>query len=114
MFKVIIVGAENTQDYKFFAKKCVFYLKNKTKDGITILSTGDSYINAFAKACNIDVKTFNTEWSKYGNNALKFRNCKMIEECDAVIIFNDGTKNNSFFKTLAIENDKPFRCVDLE
>ena len=114
MFKVIIVGGENTNDYKFFAKKCIFYLKNKAKEGITILTTGDAYVNAFAKACNIDVKTYNTEWGSYGNNALKVRNQKMVQECDAIIIFNDGNKNNTFFQTLAVENNKPIRMVDVE
>ena len=114
MFKVIIIGGEDTNDYKFFAKKCIFYLKNKTKEGITILSTGDTYVNAFAKACNIDVKTYNTEWGVYGNNALKMRAKKMVEECDAIILFNCGNKSNAFFKILANENKKLIRCVEVE
>lgn len=113
MFKVIIVGGEDTNDYKFFAKKCIFYLKNKAKEGITILSTGDSYVNAFAKACNIDIKTYDAEWGIYGNNALKMRTRKMIEECDAVIIFDSRNKSNAVFKNLADEYRKLLRCVEV-
>ena len=59
MFKVAIIGGENLGNYKLFAEKCVYFLKNKTKNGITILSTGDKYVNVFAKATNIDVKQYN-------------------------------------------------------
>lgn len=111
MFKVAIIGGENLGNYKLFAEKCVYFLKNKTKNGITILSTGDKYVNVFAKATNIDVKQYNTEWNRYGKTALKNRNSKIIDECDAIIVFDDGTKDTRCFLQMARESEKPVRCV---
>ena len=113
MFKVAIIGGEDSGDYKMFAKKCIFYLKNKTSEGITILSLGDNYINAFAKATNIDVKEYLTEWGKYGKNALKNRASLIIDECDAVILFDNGTKETNLYKKIATEQKIPLRVVTL-
>lgn len=111
MFKVAVIGGENMGDYKLFAQKCVHFLKNRASEGIIILSSGDRYVDVFAKATNIDVKQYNVDWGKFGKNALKSRNIKMIEECDAVIIFDDGTKDTHHFMEMSRESGKPIRVV---
>ena len=35
----------------------------------------------------------------------------MLSECDAVIIFEDGTKETKYFWSRAIEDNKPLRVV---
>ena len=111
MFRVAIIGGENLGDYRLFAEKCIHFLKNRAKEGITILSVGDKFVDIFAKATNIDVKQYNAEWGKYGKNALKNRINEMLRECDAVIIFEDGTKETKYFWNKAIENNVPLRVV---
>ena len=113
MFKVVIVGGENRGDYKLFANKCVQILKNKVKDGITIFSVGDKFVDIFSKATNIDVVNFCTNWSMNGKNALKVRNNEMIEKCDAAIIFDDGTKDTRTFASMIKEKNKPYRLIQI-
>lgn len=113
MFKVAIVGGENIGDYKKYAEKCVYYLRNRTKDGITILSMGDKFNDVFASAANIDIKQYNVDWGRFGKNALKNRQTQMIEECDAVIAFRDGTKETDCFISLAKNANIPTRVVEI-
>lgn len=114
MFKVAIIGGENMGDYKFFAQKCIHFLKNKAHEGITILSLGDRFVDIFANATNIDVKQYDVEWSKYGKNALKNRILKVLEECDGVIIFDDGTNDTKHFLDMTTEYKIPLRVVKEE
>lgn len=111
MFKVGIIGAENYGDYKMFAQKTVHILKNKVKEGILILSIGDNYVNAFAKAANIDVKTFSCDWATYGKNTLKKRNENILSECNAIIIFDDCTKDTKCIYNMAKERNIPLRII---
>lgn len=111
MFKVAIIGGENRGDYELFAQKCVNFLRNKTKEGITILSTGDKFVDIFASATNIDVKTYNVEWSKYGKNALKERILSILDESNGVIIFDDGTRETRSFWKIGVEKGVPLRVV---
>ncbi len=113
MFKVAIIGGETSGNYKMFATKCIYYLKNKAGEGITILSLGDNYINAFAKATNIDVKEYFVDWGKFGKNALKIRAHFIIGECDALILFDNGTKEFNMYKKIATEAKIPLRVVSI-
>lgn len=111
MFKVIIVGGEKMGDYPFFKKKCIQCLKNKTKDGIQILSTGDTFVDAFAERFRINVKMFPTNWEAYGKSAIKERNDLMLSECDAFIAFDDNLKTTRIFTKVATERGIPVRSI---
>lgn len=114
MFKVIIVGGENTGNYKFFCEKCIQCLKNKAKEGgITILSTGDKFVDKFAQTYGIDVQYFFADWKRDKKNALQVRAMQMVENCDAIITFNDGIKDNQMLNKFAIEAGKPSRLIAL-
>lgn len=115
MFRVAIVGGENATEFNIFKQKCIFYLKNKAKEkgGITILTTGDEYVDKFAKLYNIDTQFFITNWKLYGKNALKKRNAEMLEKCDALIYFNDGIKDHQVIYELAQKSGINTRIVNL-
>ena len=113
MFKVAIIGGENRGDYKFFVEKCVFFLKNKTKEGIRILSVGDKYVDIFSVTANIDKQVYYCDWKVNGKDALKVRNDKIINDANAIIVFEDGTRDTNFFIEMAKCSGKPFRLIKL-
>ena len=113
MFKVIIIGAENRGDYKMFVQKCAFFLKNKISNGLMILSCGDKYVDILTTTANIDKQMFYCDWKAHGKDALKYRNQKMLKECDAIIAFEDDTKDTNFFIEMAKEAKKPLRVIRL-
>lgn len=111
MFSVAIIGGENTKDYKFFSETCIKYLKNKANEGITIRSIGDTYIEAFAERYRIPVRFFATDWKKYGTDAYSARNDMLLDKCDGVIVFHDGSKNSSTIVKCAKDKNIPLRIV---
>ena len=113
MFKVAIIGGENRGDYRFFAEKCVFFLKNKVKEGIRILSIGDKYVDIFSVTANIDKQVYYCDWKANVKDSLKVRNDKIINDADAIIVFEDGTRDTNFFIEMAKKSGKPFRMIKL-
>lgn len=111
MFKVAIVGGESMGDYRFFVEKCAFFLKNKTKNGLMILTIGDKFVDILTTTANIDKQMFYCDWKAHGNDAIKNRNEKIIKESDAFIVFDDGTKGTNFFIKMARESCKPIRII---
>lgn len=113
MFKVAIIGGENRGDYKLFAEKCVYFLKNKTKEGIRILSIGDKYVDIFTITANIDKQVYYCDWKINGKDSLKVRNEKVINDSDAIIVFEDGTRDTNFFIEMTKKSGKPLRVIKL-
>ncbi len=112
MFKVAIIGGENMGNYPFFETKCVNCLKNKAKtEGVTIYTTGDSFVTRFAEKFGLTTRTFYTDWRTYGRDALKQRNIEMLSDCDAIISFNDGIKDTKMIVQMGIEKGLPHRLI---
>lgn len=111
MFKVAIIGGENKGNYVFFVEKCAFFLKNKIKNGIRILTIGDKFVDILCATANIDKQVFYCDWKTHGKDAIKNRNNKIINESDAIIVFNDGTKDCNFFIDMAKKSNKPLRII---
>ena len=111
MFKVIIVGGQETENYDFFKAKCIACLKNRTQEGIMIYSTGDTFVDVFAKRYGINVRIFDTDWKTHGKQALKERNEMMLSDCDAVIVFRGDLKDNAYILKMASEKQIPFRNI---
>jgi hypothetical protein len=114
MFKVIITGGENFGDYNTFERKCINCLKNKAREGngIIIYTTGDAYNNKFAKKFGINVREFNANFTKDGNNALFERNKQMLSDADAAIIFNDDLNDTKFLIDQIKHQGIPMRVID--
>ena len=110
MFKVLIIGAEETGDYEKFRSKTIYYLKNKKKSEIMIYSLGDEYIDIFAKSNDVDTKFFPTDWKRYGKDALKERAESVLSDCDAIIAFKTKKDTEKLIK-MAEEKNIPIRRV---
>ena len=115
MFKVAIIGGESTGNYDFFKEKCIHLLKNKAQSGqgITIYTTGDRFVDKFSARYGIDVRTFYTDWGRNGKNALKERNEKMLETCDALVLFDNDIKADQILYNMAKESGMACRKITL-
>ena len=112
MFNVAIIGCDGAESYEFFSKKCIFYLRERAKEGITILATGEhEYIKRFAFEYRINIQYFYTNWKAFGRDALKERNKELISNCSALICFDDGRKDTLLIKNLAVKTGVPTRFV---
>ena len=111
MFNIIVIGAEDTEDYEFVKQKLIVALQAKAKsgEGITIFTTGDSFIDQFTQRYNIDKYFFQTDWKTYGKNALKYRNEKIVENANAVYFFENNKKDSRMLYNLAKEKGIPDR-----
>ena len=111
MFRVAIVGGKDTNNYENFRIKCISLLKNKAKEGIFILSTGDDFVDEFAMRYKIDVQNFYTDFAKFANLALKKRNELLLDNCDALIAFLPERKDIQHIISMAEEKHIPIRRV---
>ena len=112
MFKVAIIGGEQTGDYLKFKKTCKTCLKKKAEEGaIMIYTIGDRYVEAFAERYGIYIHTFPANFDIYGTMALKLRAQSLLRDCDGVIIFDNGTKDSDIIKKMATEKGLPIRII---
>lgn len=96
MLNIIIIGAQDTENYEFVRQKLISVLKpvSERGEGITILTTGDEFIDKFTERYKIDKYFFPTEWGKYGKDALKYRNEKIVEKANAIFFFENNKKDS--------------------
>ena len=112
MFNVAIIGSDGAGSYKNFRERCIYYLKNKASEGITIMATEEhEYIKKFAMEFGLNIQFFYTDWKSYGKNALKERNKQLISNSAAVIYFDDGLKDTLMIRELAKKTGIPVRTV---
>lgn len=101
MYKVIIAGGRDFENYNQLKEACDFYLQNKRKEGVEIVSGGangaDKLGERYAKERGYPIKEFPADWTKYHKAAGPIRNRHMAEYANALIAFWDGgsrgTKN---------------------
>lgn len=114
MFNVAIIGVDGAKNYSTFKQKCIYFLREKAKDGITIFTTEENeYISRFASEYRINVQVFQTDWYTYGKDALKARNQRLLKECNGVISFEDGRAETNFIKSLAKSIGIPVKRVTI-
>ena len=106
MFKLIIAGGRDFDDYQLAKEKVLKIICNIT-DEIEIVSGGakgaDKIGEILAQELNFGLKIFPADWKSYGKAAEMLRNAQMANYADALIAFYDGkskgTKNmNLFFR----------------
>ena len=73
-----------------------------------ILTTGDENVEKFANKYHIDYQLFTCEWKKYGKNAIKERNDKILSNVDGVLYFDDGDESNKMLYASA--KSKGVKC----
>ena len=94
MFKVIIAGGREFNNYELMCKKVDRILSNKNTSEIQIISGNargaDKLGEKYAKDNNISLMCFPANWKRYGKRAGYIRNEQMAKEADALIAFWDG------------------------
>lgn len=95
MFKLIIAGSRDFNDYDFLKVKIDFLLKN-IDDEIEIVSGtakgADKLGEKYAEENKLNLKYFPANWNLYGNSAGFIRNEEMAKYANACVVF---WKNNS-------------------
>lgn len=116
MFKVIIAGGRDFDDYRLLCMKAHSLLCSYINSEIQIVSGtakgADKLGERYAKENYISLKQFPAEWSKYGKSAGYKRNVQMAEYADALIAFWDGkSKGTKHMIDIAIDLDLDIRVI---
>lgn len=106
MFRVIICGSREFDDYDLLKEKCDLILSRKAADStekIVIVSGcargADRLGEKYAEEKGYEVLRYPADWDRYGKSAGYRRNKQMAEVANACIAFfssvaeNKGTKN---------------------
>ena len=99
VFKVIIAGGRDFDDYELLRDKCRKLLTNKER--IVIVSGtangADKFGEVFAINHLYDVERYPADWDLHGKSAGYIRNSQMADVADALVAFWDsksrGTKH---------------------
>jgi hypothetical protein len=131
LFKVIIAGGRDFDNYDSLEKICMRILQNK--DNVEVVSGtakgADSLGEDFAINNNLGLKSFPAPWDdidrkpdnqigeradgkKYWKKAGHYRNKQMAEYADAAIIFHDGKSRGTANMITQMEKlKKPFKVI---
>ena len=106
MFRVIICGGSDFNDYNLLKNKCDYYLKNRIANGenVIVVSGGsegaDSLGEKYAKERGFNIERFTANWSKYGKRAGYLKNKQMAEVGNACIAFMSSYGENKSAKNM--------------
>lgn len=94
MSKVAVVGSRSFIDYQFLEQVL------NTYSNIEVIISGgasgtDSLAGIYAKKYNIPLKVFFPNWDEYGKRAGAIRNKEIVDACDEVIAFYNGTSKGT-------------------
>jgi hypothetical protein len=98
MYKLIVAGSRNYNDYSEFKKliddNMRRILKVNNASDIEFVSGGcrgvDKMGEKYAEENGMNVKVFEADWEKYGKSAGPIRNSEMADYGDALIAFFNG------------------------
>jgi hypothetical protein len=94
MFKVIVAGGRDFNDYPSLKKHLDHALRNRISEGITIVSGAargaDSLGEKYAKEKGYEIDSHPADWDQYGKSAGYIRNKEMAQTADALMAFWDG------------------------
>ena len=116
MFKVIIAGGRDFNNYNLLKEKCLFLLQNKFTEGVTVISGhargADMVGEQFAKEFNLNLEIFPADWETNGKSAGYIRNAEMLKHADAVICFWDGkSKGTKHMIDITKKANKPLKVI---
>lgn len=100
IFRVIIAGGRDFDNYEYLCDKCDLLLKDKhDTHRIIIISGGakgaDSLGERYAKERGYQVDIYQAQWGRHGKAAGPIRNGLMADISDAAIVFWDGASKGS-------------------
>ena len=115
MFRVIIAGSRDFEDYQLLKSKADKYLSN-VKDDVTVvcgLARGaDTLGEKYARERKYEVAYYPADWTNLGKAAGYVRNEQMAKNADALIAFWDGKSvGTAHMITLAHKYKLPVRIV---
>ncbi len=116
MFKCILAGGRDFNNYSLLEQKCDLILKDK-KDIEIVSGTAkgaDEMGEIYAAYKRYKVKRFPANWDLYKKAAGFIRNKEMAEYSDALIAFWSGSRGTENMIELMKKMDKPYRIVYYE
>lgn len=94
MFKVIVAGGRDFNNYALLKSRLDYALQNKVCEGITIVSGAargaDSLGERYAKENGYAIESHPAKWDEFGKSAGYIRNKEMAQSADALVAFWDG------------------------
>lgn len=106
MFKVIIAGSREFDNYDMLKEKCDKILSRKVNEGeeIVIVSGtargADTLGEKYAEERGYKIERYPANWDKYGKRAGYLRNKKMAEVSNACIVFLNPKAENKGSKMM--------------
>ena len=114
MFNLLVSGGRDFNNYQLLKEKLNYYLSNKNKEDIIILSGHakgtDTLAEYYASETGIKLEIFPANWDEYGKSAGFIRNAEMINKADALIAFWDG-KSKGTKHAIDLAKKKNIRVV---
>ena len=114
VFKVIIAGSRDFNNYRLLKEKCDKILQNKSNiEIVSGTSRGADLLGEkYAKENNYIINRFPANWNHYGKSAGYLRNKQMAEYGDALICFWDGKSRGTLHMiNLAQEYNLQIRII---
>jgi hypothetical protein len=94
MFRVIVAGGREFNNYVLLANKLDVALRNKVSEGVTIVSGAargaDKLGEQYAKERGYVIDSHPADWEQFGKSAGYIRNKEMAQNADALMAFWDG------------------------
>lgn len=114
MFNLLVSGGRDFNNYLLLEEKLNYYLSNKNKKDVIILSGHakgtDTLAEYYANENGITLEIFPANWNEYGKSAGFIRNAEMIKKADALIAFWDG-KSKGTKHAIDLAKKKNIRVV---
>jgi hypothetical protein len=116
MFKLIVAGGRDFDDYCLLCSSLEKLLSNKTPTQIEIVEGGargaDRMGRWYAKDMGLSHKRFNANWDTHGKKAGFMRNIEMAAYADALAAYWDGeSKGTAHMIETMKKMGKPVRII---
>lgn len=113
--KVAVVGSRLFTDYRRFSADLSKHLNGER---VIIVSGGaagvDTMAELYAKEHGLPSVVFRAKWKEYGRSAGVIRNRSIVDACDEVVAFWDGSSRGTGHTVrMALEAKKPVRVFDV-
>lgn len=99
MFKVIIAGSRDFNDYGLLKRTLDYVLQNKVAEGIVIVSGAargaDKLGEKYAEEREYTIESYPADWGTHGKSAGYIRNEEMAKVSDALVAFWDGKSHGT-------------------
>lgn len=93
MFRVIIAGGRDFNDYRLLSATMDNLLKNIAEETVVVCGQArgaDTLGEQYARECGYRVDYYQADWKRFGKRAGYLRNEQMAQSADALVAFWDG------------------------